>query len=286
MHQLSNPTYYYHLGLLGWPVEHSLSPRLHRAALTAAHLAGEYCLIPVENNDRRDQQLSGWIEELKQGELDGLNVTIPHKQHILPFVDDLTGSAKKIGAVNTLYYKDGRVVGENTDARGFISDLTLQFSHLQKSAKKAFIFGAGGSARAVVYALSNDNWQVTISSRRVEQANELSASFDGNCRVVRADKSHEELERGGYDLVVNCTPIGMNPYPEQSPWPEDLDFPKGICIYDLVYAPRETRLIWQAKASNIRACNGLGMLVEQAALAFEIWTGMKADRAAMKAAVE
>jgi shikimate dehydrogenase len=286
MQQVEGSSHFYQLGLVGYPVEHSLSPRLHQAALAAAHLGGEYRLIPIANDDRRDERLKEVIGQVRAGKLNGLNVTIPHKQHVIPILDDLTPAARQIGAVNTIFRREGLVVGDNTDGRGFLHDLQHQFSGIGQSSKRALVFGAGGSARAVVYALVADGWQVTILTRRLEQADELAAHFSGGGQNVQTAMSWAALAQVNFDLAVNCTPLGMNPNPGQSPWPDGITFPPEICIYDLVYSPRETRLVWQARASNLRASNGLGMLVEQAALAFELWTGLIPDRAAMKAAVE
>jgi shikimate dehydrogenase len=283
---LSNSNHSYHFGLIGYPVEHSLSPRLHTAALAAAHLDGDYLLIPIANDEHRGEQLAEVIQRVRSGELDGLNVTTPHKQNVIPMVDELSPAAQQIGAVNTIVRKHGRVLGDNTDGRGFMHDLVQQFEGINHSAKKALVFGAGGSARAVVYALLNDGWQVIIYARRQLQAEELANYFSNPGQRVQTVSTWAEIEKPSFDLAVNCTPVGMNPIPGQSPWPDGERFPPEVCIYDLVYSPRETRLVWQARASHIRACNGLGMLVEQAALAFELWTGIIPDRAAMKAAVE
>jgi shikimate dehydrogenase len=282
----SNSNHSYHFGLIGYPVEHSLSPRLHTAALAAAHLDGDYRLIPIANDEQRAKRLAEVIQQVRSGDLDGINVTVPHKQNVIPMVDELSPAAQRIGAVNTIVRKHGRVLGDNTDGRGFMHDLVLQFEGINHSAKNALVFGAGGSARAVVYALVIDGWKVTIYARRQSQAEDVAKHFSNPGQKVQATSNWAGIEKETFDLAVNCTPLGMNPNPGQSPWPDGERFPPELCIYDLVYSPRETRLVWQARASNIRVCNGLGMLVEQAALAFELWTGIIPDRAAMKAAVE
>ena len=145
----------------------------------------------------------------------------------------------------------------------------------------AIVLGAGGSARAVVYALCNDSWDVTISARRIEQAKQLSQYFGKyDLRLSTFD-----FQPSTFDLIVNTTPLGMTPNIEISPLPEDAILSKHTFIYDLVYNPRETKLVKDARAQGCSAVTGLGMLIEQAALAFEIWTGAKADRDAMQKAV-
>lgn len=264
-----------------------MSPHLHRAALASAGLQGEYLLYPVENTRSCHIPLKRLIQRVRMGQIHGLNVTIPHKQHVIDLVDDLTGTATAIGAVNTIYMKDSLVIGDNTDAPGFLHDLQ---NHAMVppdgQMKTALVLGAGGSARAVVYALVSTGWVVTVASRRSEQSAELLSSF-----ITFADRLQslpmERVETYSQNhLIVNCTPLGMDPHLETTPWPEGLPFPAEGCIYDLVYAPRETRLVRAARSAGLQAANGLGMLVEQAALAFERWTGHPADRAAMKAAVE
>lgn len=277
----------YQLGLIGWPVEHSLSPKLHQAALASAGLNGDYHLYPVENGSDCEANLQRLVGLIRSGEIHGLNVTIPHKQNVLPLMDELTAAARTIGAVNTIYYRDGKVVGDNTDAAGFLHDLRNHQMIPDLSAdKKALVLGAGGSARAVVHAVATDGWSVVVGSRRDEQAADLARSISGSSNQVAAYPLEKAIHAGYYYLVVNCTPLGMDPHPQASPWPEDVAYPVGACFYDLVYAPRETRLVREALQAGHIAANGLGMLIEQAALAFERWTGCPADRAVMKAAVE
>jgi len=159
-----------HLGLIGYPLSHSLSPSLYEAAFTALALHGEYLLYPVAPGETGG--LAGLTKQIRAGEIQGLNVTIPHKQAIMPLLDELTLSAQAIGAVNTLFLKDGKLYGHNTDAPGFLTDQAkvLRNTSLEK---KALVLGAGGAARAVVYALLKDGWKVTLAVRRADlnQAN-------------------------------------------------------------------------------------------------------------------
>ena len=271
------------LGLIGYPLGHSLSPKIHTAALKACGLEGNYSLFPISPEDK--QGLKGLLSRVKSGELTGLNVTIPHKQNVIDFMDDLTPTAKNIGAVNTIYKRNDKLIGDNTDALGFLSDLNRVWSDAKSkivNRKSAIILGAGGSARAIVYALVNDGWEVTLAARRIEQAQQLADSID-NYQLTIANYSN--LQFSIYDLLVNTTPLGMTPNTETSPLPENTVLSKSTFVYDLVYNPRETKLVRDARSQGLSASTGLGMLIEQAALAFEKWTGASADRAAMQQAV-
>jgi len=278
---------HFHLGLIGYPLGHSLSPKIHAAALRSCGLEGDYSLFPVHPDDA--QGLRDLLSRLRSGELQGLNVTIPHKQNVIPYLDELTSTAKSIGAVNTIYLQENKLIGHNTDAPGFLRDLNHFLANHQSPnfqiTKSSIILGAGGSARAVVYALVNDGWEVTIAARRMEQAGQLAASFARH-RVHIADSRLSNIELSNISLVVNTTPIGMTPNIDASPWPENLPFPHAAAIYDLVYNPPETKLMKDACLQDLSATTGLGMLVEQAALAFEIWTGHKPPRETMFGAVD
>jgi len=264
-----------HLGLIGYPLGHSLSPKIHAAALKACGLQGDYSLFPIHPEDK--QGLKDLLARIRAGEITGLNVTIPHKQNVIELMDELTPTAQAIGAINTIYLRENKLIGDNTDAQGFLSDLkrflTLECDSLL-SQKNALVLGAGGSARAVVYALVNDGWDVTVAARRIEQAGQLVNLFPS--REVKAI-TFIDLQPSAFDLLVNTTPIGMTPNIDQSPWPEDLPFPNAV-IYDLVYNPRVTKLVKEARAHGLSATTGQDMLVEQAALAFEIWTGHNPPR--------
>jgi shikimate dehydrogenase len=152
--------------------------------------------------------------------------------------------------------------------------------------QKALVLGAGGSARAVVYSLAVRGWQVTVAARRVDQAEELIADLGDAGSEMRPCELAADSLPTDVRLIVNTTPVGMQPNADASPWPAELPFPTAACLYDLVYAPRQTLLVQSALSAGLAAANGLGMLAEQAALSFEIWTGLPADRLAMRSAVE
>jgi shikimate dehydrogenase len=274
---------YYRLGLIGHPLEKSLSPAIHQAALRARGLKGEYQLFPVLPLPEGRAGLAERIDQLRQGKLHGLNVTIPHKQNVLPFLDELTPAAKAVGAANTLYVEKGILAGDNTDIPGFSADLRRL---LPDASGQALVLGAGGSARAVVYALRQMGWTVTLAARRPEQAAELLLALNApaSFQVVRlTDIGLRTLN--SFKLIVNTTPVGMLPQPEASPWPEEMPLPQDALLYDLIYKPLETQFMRRALQAGLQVANGLGMLVEQAALSFESWTGLPADRTAIWTAV-
>jgi len=264
------------LGLIGYPLGHSLSPKIHTSALKACNLNGDYSLFPIHPDDKPG--LKDLLDRVRAGGLHGLNVTIPHKQNVIEFLDELTPTAKSIGAVNTIYLKENKLIGDNTDAQGFLRDLKRFIGNRESeiaNRKSSIVLGSGGSARAVVYALHNDSRTVTLAASRLEQALQLAQSFTAfplsTCQL-------SNLQPSTFDLVVNTTPIGMTPNIDQSPLPENLLLPANVFVYDLVYNPRETKLVRDARARGLNAATGLGMLIEQAALSFEIWTGHNPPR--------
>jgi shikimate dehydrogenase len=279
----------FHLGLTGYPLSHSLSPLLHQAALAACSLTGDYQLFPVEPDEEADTKLKALCERVRSGELDGLNVTIPFKQALFGCLHEVSESARAVGAVNTLYSRAGRLLGENTDIAGFKRDLS-SFIDLCIP-QKALVLGAGGAARSVVFVLMQAGWQVTLAARRQNQASQLADDLNNYARshfieIMDLEQLSSLNPTAGWGLVVNTTPLGMFPNMQASPWPQTLELPITAAVYDLIYNPGETRLMQHAAAAGIRCRNGLGMLVEQAAQAFEIWTGKTADRAAMIAALQ
>jgi shikimate dehydrogenase len=271
------------LGLAGYPLGHTLSPQIHCAALKSCNLDGDYYPYPIQPNDKR--LLKDLLYCVRSGEITGLNVTIPHKQTVIEFLDELTTPAQAIGAVNTIYLRGNKLIGDNTDAQGFLIDLKrfLTTEAQRHGELHALVLGGGGSARAVVYALVNDGWKVTIAARRIEQAQQLASRFED---VDAIEPNLSIFQPSNLQLIVNTTPLGMTPNIDQSPIPESLSLSKETMVYDLVYNPRETKLVREARAQGLQATTGLGMLIEQAALAFEFWTGCSPSREIMRTAVE
>ena len=273
------------LGLIGHLLEHSLSPKIHMAALDSCGLKGEYSLYPIAPEVQ--EGLTDLLDRVRNGEITGLNVTIPHKQNVMPLLDELTPTAQAIGAVNTIWMQNGKLVGDNTDAPGFFAALEKFLTTKARRStdtKTALILGAGGSARAVVYALVNDGWTIAIASRRIEKAQALIAELSNPKPRLTGIEYHSDAIHPllpALSLIVNTTPLGMFPSIDASPWPEKLPFPPNAAVYDLVYNPRETKLVLNAHSAGLPATSGLGMLIEQAALAFEIWTDCSPPREAL-----
>lgn len=267
----------YSLGIIGWPLQKSLSPLLHQAAMLYFKLDGEYHLYPVKPLPDGADTLQEMISRVKEGRIQGLNVTIPHKLSVINYLDCLTAEAQAIGAVNTIFLQNGKLWGDNTDATGFIRDLNHQFPELLEMPshnRLALVLGAGGAARAVVYSLIQSGFKVTIVSR---QPNPQLISDFGIEQIKIIDWFELINQRSSFanHLIVNATPVGMYPDSDICAWPEVVEFPTNVWIYDLVYKPVKTQLVRRALRNGLPAVSGLGMLVEQAALAFERWTTMK-----------
>ena len=267
----------FHLGLVGFPLGHSLSPAIHAAALACTHLEGDYRLFPVPEGPGCKKQLAGILEEIRTHALMGVNVTIPYKQMVIPLLDQLTPVALATGAVNTIFAEGDRLVGDNTDVAGFSCDLLdFGFDYLSYPAG-ALILGSGGSARAVAYVLTSAGWQVTIAARRLAQALELARDMRQHApevmiSPVQLDTPSLHHRNSAWSLIVNTTPLGMFPDVFSTPWPSDCPFPGQGFVYDLVYNPVETAFLRKARDAGLPYRNGLGMLVRQAATSFERWT--------------
>ncbi|MCZ2112441.1 MAG: shikimate dehydrogenase [Anaerolineae bacterium] len=273
------------VGLIGWPISHSYSPAMHNAAAEALGLNLIYVPLPVPP-DRLFDALRG----LPALGIRGVNVTVPYKQAVLPHLDAIYPAAQVIGAANTIVVGDGLLTGFNTDWSGFLVD--LESYRLALYGRDCLVMGAGGSARAVVYALLWRGCRVTVASRRLEQAQqlatELSKAFPEAAPVtaIAMDEMTAAAEHLDAPIIVNTTPLGMlGDGVALSPWPEGTPFPAGTFVYDLVYNPSPTRLVAQARAAGLRAANGLGMLVRQAAEAFEVLTGRRPDVEVMRQAI-
>jgi shikimate dehydrogenase len=277
------------LGLLGYPLSHSLSPILHRAALREAGLDGNYSLFSI-SPDCIDE-VQALLNKVKNGELLGLNVTIPYKQSVLRLLDELKPASAVIGAVNTIYSKQGKLIGDNTDAPGFLADLHRHMPDGFEQ-KSALILGSGGAARALVFALIGDGWKITLAVRQADSAQAQTLitdmlSWKKNAQLSWVPLSAEALkDLSDLQLVVNATPVGMYPEINGSSWPKELLMPQVKLVYDLVYNPRETEFLGRAKLEGLQIASGIGMLIEQAALSFEAWTGFRPSRNLLRTEVE
>jgi shikimate dehydrogenase len=263
------------VGVIGWPIGHSLSPAMHNAAFQALGLDAQGWVYDA--NGIPPEILKKSVVEFGRHGYMGLNVTIPFKQDVMAFTrpDDV---AKAVGAANTLILP--RNQSTNTDVAGFISDLLAH--DLPLVDMKVGLLGAGGAARAALYGLYEAGATVAVSNRTSANALEMIADMG----IAATVKSQVELVEWGADLVVNCTPVGMYPNVGNSPWDTTLPLPDGAVVYDMVYRPAKTAFIAQAEAQGLRAIGGLGMLVRQGAASFEIWTGQDAPIDVMFDAVQ
>jgi len=259
-------------GLIGDPVEHTMSPAMHNAAYQKLGL--DYIYLPFRV---KPEQLAQAVDGLRALNVRGFNVTIPHKVSVIPLLDGLDPLAEKIGAVNTVVNNDGELRGYNTDSAGFLK--ALLENGIEPEGKKIVVLGAGGASRAITYALAGKGAQLTVLNRQLELdwaediARLIHKDLDKEVMVMELGRLAEALE--GADILVNATSVGMSPAVEESPVPAQLLRP-GLVVFDIVYNPIITRLLRDAGLAGARTIGGVDMLAWQGALAFEKWTGQTA----------
>ena len=261
-------------GLIGDPVEHSISPAIHNAAFKKSGL--DYIYLPFRVTS---ENLPGAITALRSLDLRGLNVTIPHKVAVMPLLDEIDAVAKNIGAVNTIVNNNGHLTGYNTDAAGFLKSLVKR--DIDPSGKKVVILGAGGVARAISFALTEQKAEIEILNRSgsPEPAEKLAANLSkhSKSKIHAAELSEPNLKQAlkQADILINATSVGMSPNTDNSLVPPELLKPDMV-VYDVVYNPQKTRLLADAEKAGAVVIGGLDMLIWQGALAFELWTGVEA----------
>lgn len=255
--------------LFGNPVQHSLSPVMHRAAFQAMKLDACYHACRVK-------ELSSAVAAMRALGIRGASITIPFKEAILPLLDDIDEEVRRIGAVNTVINHDGRLEGANTDGHGFIATF-LEKADL--TGKRVLVLGAGGTARSVVFQLMKNGAEVWITNRTRERAERLARSL--GCAVIPWEQSAETRAT----VLVNTTPVGMYPCTDESPWPRDgLD--AFEIVADVIYNPRETRLLARARQAGCQIVTGVDMFVHQGAEQIRLWTGLEPPIDIMREAVE
>ncbi|MBA7471458.1 Shikimate dehydrogenase (NADP(+)) [subsurface metagenome] len=268
-------------GVIGDPIEHTMSPAIHNAAF--AQMGLDYIYVPFRV---KEEELDKAIDGMRALNIRGLNVTIPHKVAIIPLLDELDPLAEKIGAVNTITNDGGVLKGTNTDASGFLHALLER--GIEPEEKKVVMLGAGGASRAVSFSLVERGAHLVILNRRLERAEELAGRLsttlnkEVKARELVADNLAQVL--GGADILVNTTSVGMNPNINETPVPSGLLKP-GLVVVDIVYNPIRTRLLREAEAVGAKTVDGVDMFVWQGVLAFEIWTGAKAPVELMRVEV-
>lgn len=259
-------------GLFGFPVQHTLSPAMHNAAFS--HLGLDFCYVPFLVHPDSLPQAVAAVRALN---LAGVNVTIPHKEAVMPLLDEVSAEAAFIGAVNTVVNDSGRLTGHNTDGRGFMK--SLEENGCPAANRRVLVIGAGGASRAVCYYLSDEAESLTLFDIDVRKQQQLAADLSRIRSNVHAPSSVDDY--GSYDLVVNATPLGMKEG-DPLPLPTDALRPEQV-VCDLIY--RTTPLLAAAAARGCRTIDGHGMLLWQGILAFELWTRRSAPVEVMRAAL-
>jgi shikimate dehydrogenase len=265
-------------GVIGDPVEHSVSPSIHNAAYQK--LGIDYVYLPFRVVRKN---LVNAINGMRALNIRGLNVTIPHKSAVMPLLDKIDELALKIGAVNTIVNDDGMLTGYNTDADGFLNSLLRRGVNVK--GQRAVILGAGGAAKAVAFALLEKGTKVYIHNRSLERATELSRQLETNFKVkvgtfpLEKESLKKSLESA--DLLINTTSVGMSPEANVTPIPSEL-LRAGLVVFDVVYNPLKTRLLREGEAAGATTISGIDMLVMQGASAFEKFTAQKAPVDLMK----
>jgi len=266
-------------GLIGYPVSHSLSPLMHNAAFKALGIDAEYKLFPL-----KEDELETFLKSFKANNIHGINVTVPYKEKVIPFLNKISHEAQLIGAVNTIKLTPEGLEGFNTDGAGFLTH--LEDFEFDVEGKNIVILGAGGASRAVgVYLAKTKPRKITIFDidkiKLGALVNHLKDNFK-NVEILESE-SIEGLDIKNCDLLINATPIGM-----KDSDPVIVDFGslhKKMFVYDLIYNPSETKLLKLAKENGAKTANGLGMLLHQGILAFEIWTAQEAPVEIMRNAL-
>lgn len=256
--------------VIGYPIEHSLSPIIHNAIFRKLKLNAVYLAFKTP-----PESLADAVKGLKSLGVCGFNVTIPHKVSIIPLLDQIDFLAEKIGAVNTVKNVDGKLIGYNTDGEGALK--ALKENNVSINDKKIVLVGAGGAARALAFTFANYIKELVILNRTEEKSSSLAKLISKNYSLkVRGLKLNEEnlaLELKDADILVNATSVGMYPNTEETLIPKELIKPKMV-VFDIIYKPLKTKLLRDAKLRGAKVVDGLAMLIHQAAKAFEVWTGL------------
>ncbi len=268
-------------GVIGCPVEHSLSPAMHAAAIEALGMDAVYLAFRVVQ-----ARLSAAVEALRALGIRGLNATIPHKEPLLALCDETDESARTAGCVNTLTNNEGRIVGSSTDGIGFVRSVAEAGASLE--GKRVVLAGSGGSARAILGALVGEAVRsVHLAARNAASRAELARlAADRGTGCTQSGLEARELAQAvrEADVLVNTTPLGMWPKVDGCLPLQPEDFPEGLLVVDIVPNPEETVLLSRARQASCEVVNGVGMLVHQGAASFELWTGVAPPTDVMRSA--
>ena len=272
------------LGIFGWPVAHSKSPQMHEAAARALGIALRYERFEVAPEDFFEA-----VRAKHAAGIDGYNLTVPHKVAIMSLVDEVAPAARAIGAVNTVVRRGGRYLGDNTDARGFVR--SLEDAGVELSGANVVVLGAGGAARAAVVGLADAGAaEIRVLSRRPAQSEALCQSLASavHCGLQAAPLGEAGRHFGGASLLVQATSATLESNPGAQAFADSLPIealPEGAAVVDMVYKPLETTLLARANARGLPTIDGLGMLLHQGAIAFEMWTGFPPSLDVMRSAL-
>ena len=256
------------LGLIGNPVEHSLSPVMHNQAFAAVGYKGIYLAFKIIDLDSA-------IKGIKALNFKGISVTIPHKVNVIQYLDEVDDAAANIGAVNTIVNQKGKLIGYNTDCQGALEALRTKTAIQGKSVA---VIGAGGAARAIGFGLASTGGRVTIVNRSRATGERLATDLKAEFLPL------SDWQPNHYEILINTTPVGMYPETDATPVPKK-NLSKEMVVMDIVYNPLKTRLLKEAEAKRCRIISGISMFVFQAALQFELWTGKKAPLDIMQRSV-
>ena len=265
-------------GVIGDPIEHSLSPVMHNAAFEALKIDYVFLAFKVQAADV--EKAMGGVRALN---IHGLNVTMPHKNAVIKYLDQLDPTAKTIGSANTILNKDGRLLGFNTDGVGALN--ALEQNDVKLKGKNVVLLGAGGAAKAIAYTLAQEAREVTILNRtkqtEIDLVKLLTQKRNNNVYAGLQDETPKYLEKA--NVLINATSVGMEPNANQTlVQPEWLR--PDLAVMDIVYNPIETKLARDAKAAGCKVVSGVEMLIYQGAASFEIWTACKAPVEVMRKA--
>ncbi|NEU31614.1 shikimate dehydrogenase [bacterium LRH843] len=264
-------------GVLGHPIAQSKSPLIHNDAFRSLGIDAAYHAFDV-----RPEHIGEAIKGIRALQIAGCNVTVPHKIAVMEWLDDIDDEARQIGAVNTIVNDGGRLVGYNTDGRGYVESLVEEAGETLQN-KHILVIGAGGAARGIVTALVRHGVaHVTITNRTLEKAYPLiDIAKSLNTDAAAIEKAEAESRIGEFDVLINTTSIGMSPDVDASPLSLNGLLTHQI-VSDLIYNPIETKFLREARERRAKTVDGVGMFVNQAALSFEHWTGQKPNREKMK----
>lgn len=264
----------YQLGLIGYPIKHSLSPWIHEHFLKKTNLSGSYDIIEIS----LEENFSERIQQLRDQQIDGFNITVPYKQTIIPYLDELDANAKRIGAVNTVVLKDGKWIGYNTDGIGYVRSLEEAYPELfTNKSSRVLLLGAGGAARGIYDALTTSGFTyVDLANRTLSSAEEIAELKLPHTETKTFTLQEAEARLAEYDVIIQTTSVGMKPHIDKMVISLDHLKPETI-VSDIVYQPLETTFLKTAQAKGAKIHYGHTMLLYQAQYAFEIWTNQQVE---------